>query len=81
MSRDDKKNMLLVDVVDKGVGIEETEIADLTTRYFRGRQSRPGGAGLGLAIANRIVSDHRGWLSIRSRRGVGTTVTVALPVS
>ena len=81
ISRDDKKKLLFVDVIDKGIGIEEKEIADLTAGYFRRRQSRPGGAGLGLAIANRIVSDHGGWLAIRSRRGVGTTVTVALPVA
>ncbi|HWW86762.1 MAG TPA: HAMP domain-containing sensor histidine kinase [Vicinamibacterales bacterium] len=81
ISRDDRKRMLLVDVADRGAGIEEKDITDLTTRYFRGQQSRPGGAGLGLAIANRIALDHGGWLTIRSRRGVGTTVTVALPMA
>jgi signal transduction histidine kinase len=81
VSLDDKKKMLLVDVVDKGVGLEEKEIAGLTKRYFRSTQSRPGGAGLGLTIANRIVSDHGGWLAIRSAKGVGTTATVALPIA
>ena len=81
VSLDDRKKMLLVDVVDKGVGLEEKEIAGLTKRYFRSTQSRPGGAGLGLTIANRIVSDHGGWLAIRSAKGAGTTATVALPVA
>jgi len=80
ISLDDKRKMLLIDVADRGVGIEEEKISDLTTANFSATQSRPGGAGLGLTIANRIVSDHGGTLAIRSARGVGTTVTVALPV-
>jgi signal transduction histidine kinase len=80
ISLDDKRRMLLIDVADKGVGIEAENISDLTTANFRATQSRPGGAGLGLTIANRIVSDHGGTLAIRSAKGVGTTVTVALPL-
>jgi two-component system phosphate regulon sensor histidine kinase PhoR len=79
ISLDDKKPMLLVNVIDTGVGIDENEISELTTRYFRSK--RPSGAGLGLAIANRIVADHGGWLAIKSAKGEGTTVTVALPLA
>jgi len=37
------------------------------------------GSGLGLAIANSLVELHGGTLTIRSTKGVGTTVTVAFP--
>jgi signal transduction histidine kinase len=79
ISLDETKTMLLVNVIDKGVGFDEKDVSEITTQYFRGK--RPSGAGLGLAIANRIVVDHGGWLAIKSASGVGTTVTVALPLA
>ena len=38
------------------------------------------GVGLGLPIAHRIIEAHGGQLKIESRAGVGTKVTVTLPV-
>ena len=80
MSVDDSKRVLLIEVIDKGVGMDEASIPDLTSQAFRGAHIRPGGAGLGLGIAHRIVADHGGWMKVRSARGVGTTVTIALPI-
>jgi two-component system sensor histidine kinase AtoS len=39
------------------------------------------GVGLGLPIAHRIIEAHGGQLEIESKVGVGTKVTVALPLS
>jgi signal transduction histidine kinase len=70
-----------VDIVDRGIGIPANEIAQVTKRFFRGSGSGSGGSGLGLAIAQRIVSDHGGSLDIQSTVGVGTTVSVTLPMA
>ncbi|TAN56807.1 MAG: HAMP domain-containing histidine kinase [Magnetospirillum sp.] len=44
--------------------------------------SKPAGLGFGLPLAKKIVeADHRGSLSIRSRPGEGTTITVSLPLA
>jgi signal transduction histidine kinase len=69
-----------IQVADRGVGIPAAEIAHVTRRFFRGRGAGSGGSGLGLAIVERIVTDHRGSLSIESDVGVGSTVSINLPV-
>ncbi len=54
----------------------------LTERFYRvdvQRSRQTGGTGLGLAIVKHIVNRHRGWMSIESNVGEGTTFTVFLP--
>jgi len=68
-----------VDIADSSAGIPAEELAFVTRRFFRGRGARTGGSGLGLTIAQRILSDHRGALTITSEVGRGTTVRFTLP--
>jgi signal transduction histidine kinase len=71
-----------VEVGDDGVGIPEDETGRLFERFFRGSTAgETPGMGLGLAIAKSIVEAHDGTISVRSRVGVGTTVTVELPLA
>lgn len=72
---------VVLEVSDKGRGIPDDEIDMVTRRFFRGRHLMSNGSGLGLAIVKRIVTDHDGELGIRSKVNVGTTVSVALPIS
>ncbi len=77
------REMALLSVTDKGEGIAPEHIPHLTRRFYRtdpGRSRAAGGTGLGLAIVKHIVERHRGRLDITSRLGVGTTVTVRLPL-
>jgi two-component system phosphate regulon sensor histidine kinase PhoR len=71
-------------VADHGEGIAEEHLPRLTERFYRvdpGRSRQLGGTGLGLAIVKHIVERHRGRLEIASEAGVGTTVTVRLPLA
>jgi two-component system phosphate regulon sensor histidine kinase PhoR len=71
-------------VADTGEGIPASDIPRLTERFYRVDRARSrelGGTGLGLAIVKHIVQLHHGILSIESRVGEGTTVTVSLPVT
>jgi signal transduction histidine kinase len=43
--------------------------------------TKPGHAGVGLAVAQRVLADHGGTISIESADGVGTTVTLTLPAA
>ena len=80
--RRDGPRLLLV-VRDAGDGIDPDHIPRLTERFYRvdaARSRDSGGTGLGLAIVKHIVERHRGTLDIRSAPGMGTEVTVALPL-
>ena len=73
-----------VRVADDGIGIAPEHLPRLTERFYRvsAKDSRErGGTGLGLAIVKHIVNRHRGQLTIESEVGVGTKVSVWLPVS
>lgn len=76
--------MALLEVKDRGDGIAAQHIPRLTERFYRvdsGRSRMLGGTGLGLAIVKHIVERHRGRLDIASRQGVGTKVSVSLPLA
>src|ERR687885_117863 len=69
-------------VRDYGVGIPANELPRVATYEFRATTARRyTGMGIGLAGARKIVEMHGGSLTIESAEGVGTTVTVTLPVS
>ena len=74
-----KADHVRFDVIDPGVGIPADELPQVRRRFVRGRTARGPGNGLGLAIVNRIASDHEGALEITSEVGVGTTATLLIP--
>jgi two-component system, cell cycle sensor histidine kinase DivJ len=75
--------MIAFAVEDNGVGISDEDLARVGEPYFQAGASydrRQGGTGLGLSIVKGLVRLHGGEISIRSRIGEGTRVTVRLPL-
>lgn len=68
-----------VSVEDDGCGIAANEINRVSRRFYKANVSRRG-FGIGLAVAEEIIMLHQGTLGIESTEGVGTCVTVTLPV-
>lgn len=70
-----------VSISDTGIGMSEAEKTRVFERFYRANQARTTrGFGLGLAIAKRIISLHRGSIDVISSTGEGSTFTVSLPV-
>jgi two-component system phosphate regulon sensor histidine kinase PhoR len=73
-----------LNVTDHGPGIGREHLPRITERFYRAdaaRSRETGGTGLGLAIVKHIVERHKGSLEIKSTIGVGTSVTVRLPLT
>ncbi len=73
----------IIEVIDRGIGIEADQIAHLTEAFYRpdsARRRDTGGYGLGLYLCKLIVDAHRGQIAIESEPDRGTRVTVKLPV-
>lgn len=72
----DAEGSVRVDVIDRGPGIPPDRLEKIFEVFY---SERPGGTGLGLPIAQRILEAHGGHVEIDSRMGVGTTITLVLP--
>jgi two-component system phosphate regulon sensor histidine kinase PhoR len=75
---------VVLTVTDHGPGIPREHLPRVTERFYRAdpaRSRESGGTGLGLAIVKHIIERHRGSLDIRSTVGVGTSVSVRLPIA
>jgi len=76
-------NEILFTITDSGIGIAPEQLDYVFDRFYKTDMSRNrniGGNGLGLAIAKKIVTLHRGSIEMKSQVGVGTTVVVHLPI-
>jgi len=62
---------------DTGAGMKKETLASLWTPLFT---TKAKGMGFGLAICKRIIDAHGGSISVKSKRGKGTTFTVTLPI-
>ena len=63
-------------VTDTGPGIPRSHLGRLFVPGFTTKET---GSGVGLAIAERVVSAHHGRITVDSEEGRGTTITITLP--
>jgi nitrogen fixation/metabolism regulation signal transduction histidine kinase len=69
---------IIVEVTDTGVGMDQDALNKIFEPYF---STKATGTGLGLTIAKRNTELNGGTIGVTSRRGVGTTVTMTLPIA
>ena len=75
----EKDDNVIVSVADTGCGIKESDLAKVKTKFYKANHTRRG-SGIGLAVADEIISMHGGSMDITSKgEGMGTTVTITLP--
>jgi len=63
-------------VQDTGLGISPSDLANIFNPFFTTKRS---GTGLGLAVSQKIIHEHRGEIQVDSQVGQGTTFTITLP--
>ena len=69
---------LLVRISDNGVGISPQDLANLFKPFFTTKAS---GTGLGLAVVQGIMKEHRGRVEVTSQVGQGTIMKLYLPIA
>ena len=75
----DRGKYVRFSVSDTGSGINEENLSKIFDPYFSTKQ-KDTGSGLGLYVTYGIIKAHKGHIDVTSRKGVGTTFDVYLPV-
>jgi signal transduction histidine kinase len=76
-----KENNLIIEFSDEGIGIPENEIEKVFHLFYRGGNATgTKGHGIGLSLAEKVITLHNGKLSVKSKIREGSTFTVSLPL-
>lgn len=78
-------NKYQIEVIDTGIGITHADLGHIFDRFYRAKnahiQRKSNGFGLGLSIAKKIVSTHKGTITVESKPNKGSVFKVTLPFS
>ena len=72
-----------ISVKDNGIGIPQKDLVRITEAFYmvdKSRARKEGGAGLGLSLCSKIIELHNGKWEIKSTEGVGTVISLYLPM-
>ncbi len=78
LEKEGLKEFVRIEISDTGNGIPEKYLEKVFEPYFT--YNKPLGTGLGLSLAKKIIEDHKGYIEIHSKEGVGTEANVYLPI-
>lgn len=76
----EEENYIAITIEDTGKGMQSEDLVNVFKRYYKGSNAPADAKGLGLAIADKILSLQGGAIEIKSEYGKGTKVTVKLPM-
>ncbi|WP_245592042.1 sensor histidine kinase [Clostridiisalibacter paucivorans] len=77
-----KDKYVVIEIKDNGIGIPKESLPNIFERFYRvdkARTRNTGGTGLGLPIANQIISLHQGLIDVDSEMGKGTIFHIRIP--
>jgi signal transduction histidine kinase len=66
-----------ITVSDTGIGIPEENLPKIFEPYFTTKET---GSGLGLTLVFKIIKEHRGEITVKSKEGEGSSFLIVLPV-
>ena len=70
-----------LELVDEGIGISKKHLSKIFNRFYQANEANSvdgAGFGLGLTISNEIIKLHQGEITVKSRKGAGSTFTIKL---
>jgi signal transduction histidine kinase len=73
-----RNGRVLVSVSDNGSGMSASFIENELFKPFSSTKNR--GLGIGMFQSKMIVESHRGRISVQSKKGKGTTISISLPL-
>lgn len=74
-----KGESAVLTVSDTGCGIDPEDLPHVTEKFYKGSAGKAG-SGLGLAICKEIIELHGGRMTVDSKQGTGTIITITLPL-
>ena len=72
-----EKDFIQILISDQGGGIPPENLNKIFERYFTTKEA---GTGLGLAVVDRIIKSHNGFITVESKLNQMTTFGVHLPI-
>ncbi|MCD7723743.1 MAG: HAMP domain-containing histidine kinase [Clostridiales bacterium] len=75
---DCRENSTCIEIQDNGGGAAEKDLQNMFERFFKAENSKPGNAGIGLAIAKEIVEKHHGGITAQNKNN-GLLVSITIP--
>lgn len=69
-----QQDRFAIEISDTGCGIEDKDLGKIFEPFYSSKEK---GAGLGLAVAQSIITEHGGTISAKSTPGAGTTFTIS----
>ena len=81
ISRDNKKEQLLLKVKDTGKGISAENLPFIFDRFYQAEHSDSEGSGIGLALTKELVNLMQGDIQVESKLNIGTTFSIILPIT
>ena len=72
--------ILTIQVMDRGTGFQISELSSVFNKFYRGKNAKAGGSGLGLSIVKGFVEVHKGTVIAENRKNGGALFTIKIPV-
>ncbi|GAA3638187.1 two-component regulator propeller domain-containing protein [Flavivirga jejuensis] len=81
--KEEKKDSLIIEVSDDGIGIPSKSQEKIFTRFYQATNSKENntGSGIGLSLVKSLVKLHKGTIKVQSKRNKGSVFIVEIPIN
>lgn len=81
IAKNETQNHALIKVEDNGIGMTPEEQEHLFELFYQGKRANyKGSSGIGLSLSKEIIGLHKGSISVKSEKAMGTVFTIQLPL-